>query len=186
MSGKEKIKDKLGAPGNDNQTRQNAIDTILEKGVDFTITVQKQNILNKLHIRPNKKQFKIQPITMGTLFKISKIMLDMDVNGLTKALESKKSVNALSVGAENVIKNKDKLIRMIAYGVTNKEKDPPGRLLKFLNDNLTTKEALRLMTLIVGQMNINPFLASLISLKGVNLLEETKPRAITPGGSSAG
>ena len=42
---KKVIKDKLGAPGDNknNQIRQNAIDSILEKGVDFTITIQKRH-----------------------------------------------------------------------------------------------------------------------------------------------
>ncbi|GAG71859.1 unnamed protein product [marine sediment metagenome] len=71
---KKDIKDKLGAPS-DNKIRQNAIDSILEKGVDFTIKIQKKNILHEYHLIPSERKFIIYPIKMGTLLKISEILL---------------------------------------------------------------------------------------------------------------
>jgi len=176
---KKDIKDKLGAPS-DNQIRQNAIDSILEKGVDFTIKIQKKNILHEYHLIPSERKFVIYPIKMGTLLKISEILLDLNTDELVGAMKDEnKEINLLDLGAKNIIENKDKLIKMIAYGIVNSEKEPPQSLIRFLNENLTAKEGLKLMTLIVQQMDVNPFLASLVSIKGMNLLQ-TKKKA-TPG-----
>ena len=179
---KKEIKDKLGAPSENrnNKIRQDAIDSILEKGVDFTIIVQNKNILHELNLIPSKRKFVIYPIKMGTLLKISKILLDLDTDELVGAMKSEgKEINLLDLGAKNIIENKDKLIKMIAYGIVNSEKEPSKNLIRFLNENLTAKEGFRLMTVIVQQMDVNPFLASLVSIKGMNLLQ-TKKKA-TPG-----
>lgn len=180
---KKVIKDKLGAPSDNknNQIRQDAIDSILEKGVDFTITVQNKNILNKLNLTPSERKFVIYPIKMGTLLKISKILLDLDTDELVGAMKDEdKEINLFDLGVKNIVENKDKMIKMIAYGIVNSEKEPSKNLIKFLNENLTAKEGLKLMTVIVRQMDVNPFLASLVSIKGMNLLQ-TKKKEITPG-----
>lgn len=162
------------------EVRKDTIDSILEKGVDFTITVQNKNILNKLHLKPTERKFVIYPIKMGTLLKISKILLDLDTDELEGVMKREgKEVNILDLGAKNIIENKDKLIMMIAYGITNSEKEPPKSLIRFLNENLTAKEGLKILTLVVQQMNVSPFLASLASVKGMNLLQTKKEE--TPG-----
>ena len=155
----------------DKEIRQDAINSILEKGVDFTITITHKNILHKLNLSPTERKFVIYPIKMGALLKISKILLDLDTEELVGVMKNEgKEVNILDLGAKNIVENKDKLIMMIAYGITNCEKEPPKSLIKFLNENLTTKEGLKLMTLVVQQMDVSPFLASLVSIKGMNLL----------------
>ena len=170
---KAKVLEKMVKP--DKEVKQDAIDSILEKGVDFTITVQNKSILNKLHLAPTERKFVIYPIKMGTLLKISKILLDLDTEELLGVMKNEgKEVNILDLGAKNIIENKDKLVQMIAYGIMNCEKEPPKSLIKFLNENLTAKEGLRLMTLVVQQMDVSPFLASLASIKGMNLLQKKK------------
>ena len=164
----------------DNKIRQNAIDSILEKGIDFTITVQNKNIFHKLNLTPSKRKFVIYPIKMGTLLKISEILLDLDTGELVGAMKNEeKEINLLDLGAKNIIENKDKWIRMIAYGIVNSEREPSKNLIKFLNENLTAKEGFKLMTVVVQQMDVNPFLASLVSIKGMNLLQTKKKE--TPG-----
>jgi len=176
---KAKVLEKMIKP--DKEVKKDAIDSILEKGVDFTITVQNKNILNKLHLAPTDRKFVIYPIKMGTLLKISEILLDLDTDELEGVMKSKgKEVNILDLGAKNIIKNKNKLIMMIAYGITNSEREPPKSLIRFLNENLTTKEGLKLMTLVVQQMDVSPFLASLVSIRGMNLLQ-TKKKETIPG-----
>lgn len=177
---KAKVLEKMVKP--DKEIKQDAINSILEKGVDFTITVQSKSILNKLHLAPTERKFVIYPINMGTMLKISEILLDLDTDELEGVMKSEgKEVNLLDLGAKNIVENKDKLIMMIAYGITNCEKEPPKSLIRFLNNNLTTKEGLRLMTLVVQQMDVSPFLASLVSIKGMNLLQ-TKNKETIPGG----
>lgn len=179
---KKEIKDKLGAPSDNenNQIRQNAVNSILEKGVDFIITIQNKNIFHKFNLIPSERKFIIYPIKMGTLLKISKILLDLNTDELVGAMKNNdKEINFMDLGAKNIIENKDKLIKMIAYGIVNSEKEPSKKLIRFLNENLTTKEGLKLMTLVIQQMDVSPFLASLVSIKGMNLLQIKKKE--TPG-----
>ncbi len=179
---KKEIKDKLGAPSEkeNKQIRQNAVNSILEKGVDFTIKIQNKNIFHRLNLIPSEREFVIYPIKMGTLLKISKILLDLNTNELIGAMKKKdKEINFMDLGAKNIVENKDKLIKMIAYGIVNSEKEPSKKLIRFLNENLTTKEGLKLMTLVIQQMDVSPFLASLVSIKGMNLLQIKKEE--TPG-----
>ena len=173
---KEKVKVKPPQKAKpDKVIKQDAINSILEKGVDFTITIQRKGILNKLHLAPTERKFVIYPIKMGALLKISEILLNLDTEELSGAMKTEgKEVNIMDLGAKNIVENKDKLIMMIAYGITNCEKEPSKSLIKFLNDNLTAKEGLKLMTLVVQQMDVSPFLASLVSIKGMNLLAEKK------------
>lgn len=166
-------------------TIRNTIDSVLEKGVDFTIKVQKQNILHKLHILPTERQFVIYPLNMGTVLKISEILLDLNTDELDEPLnnpdkEKDKQFNFLEAGVNQIIENKDKVIKIIAYGITNSKKEPSRQLVNFLDNNLNAKEGLKLVTLIVQQMNVSPFLASLVSLKGMNLMK-MKKRETTPG-----
>jgi len=179
---KKEIKDKLGAPSEkeNKQIRQNAVNSILEKGVDFTITIQNKNIFHRLNLIPSERKFIIYPIKMGTLLKISKILLDLNTDELVGAMKKNdKEINFMDLGAKNIVENKDKLVKMIAYGIVNSEKEPSKRLIRFLNENLTTKEGLKLMTLVIQQMDVSPFLASLVSIRGMNLLQIKKEE--TPG-----
>jgi len=179
---KKEIKDNLGAPSDNknNQIRQNAVDSILEKGVDFTITIQNKNIFHKFNLITPERKFVIYPIKMGTLLKISEILLDLNTDELVGAMKNNdKEINFMDLGAKNIIENKDKLIKMIAYGIVNREKEPSKKLIRFLNENLTTKEGLKLMTLVIQQMDVSPFLASLVSIRGMNLLQIKKKE--TPG-----
>jgi len=174
--GKEIIPEKIPLTEKDKiEIKKNAMDTILEKGVDFTITVQKKDILNKLHFIPTERKFTIYPISMGALLQISKLLLDLDIDKLTAIMkEGKKEINILGLAADSIVENKDKMISIIAYGITNDEKEPSKRLIKFLNNNLTTRGGLKIITLIVQQMNVSPFLASLASVKGINLIPKKK------------
>ena len=179
---KKEIKDKLGAPNEkeNKQIRQNAVNSILEKGVDFTITIQNKNIFHRLNLIPSERKFIIYPIKMGALLKISEILLGLNTDELVGAMKKNdKEINFMDLGAKNIVENKDKLIKMIAYGIVNSEKEPSKKLIRFLNENLTTKEGLKLMTLIIQQMDVSPFLASLVSIKGMNLLQIKKEE--TPG-----
>jgi len=189
--GKEVNKDMQGKKAETESTDttstiRNTIDSVLEKGVDFTIKVQKQNILHKLHILPTERQFVIYPLNMGTVLKISEILFDLNTDELDEPLnnpdkEKDKQFNFLEAGVNQIIENKDKVIKIIAYGITNSKKEPSRQLINFLDNNLNAKEGLKLVTLIVQQMNVSPFLASLVSLKGMNLMK-MKKRETTPGG----
>lgn len=163
MVKKEKIESK--------ESNIDEIDVILQKGVDFNVTVVRKNLLQRLHIIPSEKKFIIYPIVYGTLLKISKLLKEID----SKSLENLKAKdNIILKGIDSIIENKDRIMKIIAYAIENRDREPPKRLVKFLNRNLTAKEGLQILILVTKQMGIDFFFASIISLKGINPLGKMK------------
>ena len=145
-------------------TPEEVVNTILEKGVDFTVTVNKLNLLHRIGLLPSKRKFIIYPIVMGSLLKIANLLSDMDVSYFE---DKEKMINLQEVGIDSIAKNKDKMVWVAAYGIVNSEKDPPKSLIRFLDRNLTSKEMLKLVILIVRQMDVSSFLTSTVSATGM-------------------
>uniref|UniRef100_A0A6M3LBY7 Uncharacterized protein n=1 Tax=viral metagenome TaxID=1070528 RepID=A0A6M3LBY7_9ZZZZ len=155
------------------------VKAILEEGVDFFVTVKKTNILHRLKILKDRKRFVIYPITLGTLFKIAQVLGD-----LGEKIDLKpdlKDSDFITMGIENIVKHTDKMVKVVAYAILNKNQEPSRGLIKFLEKNLTASEILRLLTLVVQQMDIQDFLACMVSLGQMNL---ATPKKRTGGRSS--
>ena len=142
-------------------------DAILQEGVDFTVSVANRNILHKLKILKPEKKFVIFPICLGSLFKISKQLIDVKMNAQKDGLTDAKFIQ---MGIESIIENKDRMIKIIAYAIHNKQSEPPKSLFRYLNRNLNSKEALSILSVVIKQMDIQDFLAFMMSVGGMNLL----------------
>jgi len=145
---------------------QQAVDTILQDGVDFEITVRCRTLLHKMKLKPTSKTFKIYPLALGAGLKISKLLLEIDPEVFKRASES-----TLSLGIEQYAKIQPVMLECIALAIDNSDRPPPKRLIRFLSKNLTPKEMFRILLLVVNQLDINHFLAGLVSIRGVNLME---------------
>jgi len=150
--------------------------TILEKGVDFVVSVNKKNIFHKLGILQIERKFVIHPLVIGTLLKISNILININNDKLKGAIEEEKATkkvsdDILNISYESIAESSEKIIRIIAHAIHNSESDPPRRLIRFLKKNLKPTETLKLLNLIIKQMDINSFLACLVSMKGMNIHE---------------
>jgi len=141
-------------------------EAILQEGVDFSVTVAKPNILQRLRIISSVKKYKIYPIVLAPLMKISETINEIDPR-FTQEPEKDKDVAFLV--DDNIIQNKNRLVKIIAYGIENTGKSPSKKLMKFLGQNLTSKECLQLVMLIRRLMGNDYFFASTISLKGMVL-----------------
>jgi len=169
----------------DKKVKQDAIDTILEKGVDFTITVANQNLLHRLGILRTERRFIIYPLKLGTLVKISRILAEIDPEQL-KLLKDTKDGGFLQQGLTIIVDNKNRMLSVIAYGLTSKRKEPSQSLIKFLDDNLTPKELLKLLIIVISQMGVADFLASMVSVTGLDLLETQGKEPIQTSGKQSG
>lgn len=158
---------------------QRVIEALKRDGVDFKITVKKPNILHKLKILRKEKSFIIFPICLGTLFRISRVL--NDGNGVIDLSPQMTDGDFIKLAIKNVVENKDRMIQVVALAIRNNNKPVPRGLLRFLDKNLTAKEVLRLLTLVVQMMDTQDFLACMVSLGQMNLVT---PRR-TGGESSA-
>ena len=116
----------------------------------------------------------IYPVNLGTLYNISKIILTM------KNIEALDNQDLFAVGVQNIIENKDKMIEVVALGILNRKIVTPWSRLKkwllcrFLDNNLTSNELLKILQLVIVQMDVTDFLASSASVKRLNLVEVAK------------
>ena len=148
------------------------IRTILQEGVDFEVTAGRR-----------KRKYIIYPINLGTLFNISKIILTMKEIELTEG-------DVFAIGMKNIAENKDKIVEIVALAILNCRitfwfRFKKWRLIRYLNQNLTAQELLRLIQLILVQMDVTDFLASFVSIRRLNLVEaKSKENMSTTGKSS--
>ena len=159
---------------------QEAVDAILEKGVDFKITMSDPSLLcrllQRLKILPIEKIFIIKPIRLGTLLKIAKILETIEPESL-EVLKNEKADGIFGVGIKSIIENKDKIVLIVAHAIDRKKAKPPRSLIKFLDENLTPKELFKILTLVIRQMDVTDFLACMVSAtQKMNLLTETKKK----------
>lgn len=144
--------------------KPNPVDTILQEGVDFEVTIKKENFLHRIGLLKKSRKFVMYPITLGSLLKIARCLKDISYT---------RDVNILEAAIDGIVQNKDLMVQIIAIAIKNAKQDPPASLVRFLDANLTSKEALQLLTLAIQQMDIQPFLAFMVSVKGMNLMAET-------------
>jgi len=151
---------------NEDKVNKEVVDTILQEGIDFFIEYNAPNILRRRGILPKSKKFVIRPLVMGTLIRVSKIMVDM------KFTEKVSSENFTTQGMEMMAGHTNELIDIIALAIENRESRPNKRLTKLIRKNATPQEIVELINVVVSQMDVGNFMKSIISIKGVSLLQK--------------
>jgi len=154
---------------------------ILERGVDFSISRN-----NKTFFGKKEKKFIVYPLCLGTMLKISEL-----INSIENIKETIESENLVEIAIKQIENETEKIVKIIALAIWNKKisKNPIIRLYQnmrlkilenFLFKNLTSLEMNKLVTLIVQQLEVQHFLAVLVSLKGMSLTND-KETAETKG-----
>jgi len=152
--------------------------TILQDGVDFEVTRRRKGLFG------SKRKFIIFPIKLGALFEISKIILTME------NIDALKDEDVFSAGIKTVVANKDKMLDIVALAILNRKTTLWGKIRKwglvwYLDRNLDARELLRLVQLVIVQMDVTDFLASFVSIKRLNMVEAINRRNTSTGGKSS-
>jgi hypothetical protein len=148
----------------------------LQEGIDFTISVINKTFWHKIKLKKPFRKFVMYPICLGTLLKISELIMQMDA----VTAENHEKDNFMDFAVGKIKNNAEKFAEIIALAIINKpfsdnriiryiEKIGFRRLVKFINSNVNDKEALDLINLVVKQMDIQHFLACMVSIKGMDL-----------------
>lgn len=150
-------------------------DAILQEPVMLTVATPPANrwqrLLNSLHLRSDQRSFTIRPLYNGSVLRVSRLLLSMDKSLLTReALENKDKF--LNTAYELMGKHAEDLARIVAIAVTNEEKVPAQKLVDFFLFHMTPKDMLQVIQVVVSQMNPSDFIASIISVRGLSVLEE--------------
>jgi hypothetical protein len=160
-------------------------DTVTQKPTKFKVHILKptkrERVLFFFGLKKRYQLFEIKPLCLGTTMRISKLLLSID----TKEVKKDELIDvALNLMSKSKIQAK-----IIALAVTNSERLPDIKLVKFLLFNLNSKELNDLVNIVIGGMDITNFLKSIISVRGAHVLSQMSPtdqvEKIAPGILSA-
>lgn len=159
---------------NEKRTLENVSDTTLEAPQVITVDV---NPVNKLHaylqkwgIAKKKRAFTLKPIYLGTLVKISKILLSIDIK-LPGDQENNKAGKLLDANYHAITEHSESMATIIALAIQNDKRPVSKRLVQFILNNFSSKEVLAVLSLVLHQMDLTSFMSSIISVRGLNVLE---------------
>jgi len=149
----------------------NIPNAILQKSVEFEISIGKPNLFHRLGILRTKRTFFVHPLNLGTLLEISRVLSSLNFP------KPNDKDDLIKIGIETILKAENKLAQVIALAIINEktetlfEKIKKQRLVRYIQNNITANEALKLMSIVVKQMDIQDFLALMVSIGGMNLME---------------
>ena len=136
--------------------------TMLQDGVDFEVTSKRKG-------KKTVRKFVVYPINLGTLLLISKIIGNM------KGVDLKDGQDMFATGIGAVAENKDRLIDVVVQGILNHRITSPidiyrrWEMRRYFDRNLSSRELLQVIHLIIAQMDVTDFLASIVSVKRMDL-----------------
>lgn len=148
-----------------------AVDMITEKPVLIHIDILPKNAVHKwLQARkmlPAQRTFTLKPLTLGTLLRISKVLLKIDTGAFNQDAFLDSSYKLMAQHSRRVA-------HILALAVTNSKALPDKSLIAFFLYNLKPDELLALLTMVLQAMRINSFMNGLILARGLNLIAASK------------
>lgn len=171
---------------NEKEVLSQASDTILQEPVTLTVDVRPtgtiHRLLQKWSLQPAKRTFHVRPLTLGTLVRISKLLLAIDVKSVD-------DLKALGANYQLMGGHGKAIAEIIALAVTNTKARPAKSLIDFFLHNLTPQELVAVLLIVVKQMDIQSFSLTIVLILGLQIQKETSPKdpkeIIAFGGLSA-
>jgi hypothetical protein len=133
-------------------------DTVLEKPVVIEV-----DVAGTWYKKAHKATFELKPINLGSLIKISKLLLSID--------DKINSQDWLNSSYSTMEKHGYSIAKVIAIAIHNRKSDPPASLVNLVLHNFTSKELLSTLAIVLKQMGVSHFISSIVSMKGLNILE---------------
>lgn len=159
--------------------KPNISEAVLQTGTEIEIEIANPGLWHKLGLKKTVHKFVIKPIYSGSLLEICRLLEKIDFQEIDKLNVKGENTlaNVLKVMSKNIIENTDKLNQILAWGIFNrrvitvKDKLKMKWLVRLINDNLDNAERVRLLNVIIQHMGTQHFLAFMVSIKGMNLIE---------------
>lgn len=149
---------------------QKVAETVLARSVSIDVDVVPVNWLHKQlqlkKVLPVKKTFSLKPIYLGTLIRISELLLGVDFDRV-KEMTSMDAITHLAQKELHI------MAECIALAIHNKKTKVPKRLVKFVLNNFTALEMYKVTLIVIKQIDTQNFISSIILLRGTNILEKT-------------
>lgn len=155
--------------------------TSTETTIEFTVAPQHklQRWLQKKGWLPSKKKYQMRPITLGNLIRISRLLLTINPD-----VEQLKKGKFLDISYHAVMNHSETIVKICAIAIKNAKADPGAALQSELRHNLTAKELMTILMIVLQQMDISAFMQSIILIRGLNVLEsgekKNEPNEVSP------
>ena len=132
---------------------------------------------------PKQRVFTIRPIYLGTLVRISKLLLSIEFNLPDGSKDPLKAGQLLDTNYQAILQHSHTLASIVALAIQNNDKEPDRQLVAFVLRYFTTQEMMGVLGLVLKQMDLSSFMSSIISVRGLNVLEnQTVAPAISANG----
>lgn len=155
------------------ETLKKVADATVQQPVEFEVDIMPQNFiqrkLQEWGIRPKKRIFTIRPIVLGNLIRISKILLSIDMNVFNEA-------NLLESNYKMMELHADDLVKIVAIGIQNTKAEPSARLIDLIKTQFSAVEFWNIVLLIRSQMHVQHFMNTIISVRGLNVLDKKEEK----------
>lgn len=163
-----------------NDILQKVADTVTNEPVVVTVDIKPQGWWDRFKFKwklsSPVKTFSIHQITLGNLIRISKLLTAID----SKIYDPKQLLESNYQAME---KYGNSLAVVVAIALHNKKEMPGKSQIEFVETNFTAIEILSVLTVVIKQMDIKSFMTTIISVKGINILENRLASVITANGN---
>lgn len=165
----------------ENEILRKVPDAVTGEAVAFDVDILPKSTLHgwlqQRKLKPTKRYFEIRPLTLGTLQRISKLLIEVQIQNLTPD-------DLLRLMGEHTTT----MAHIIALAVTNTKQPPRKELIEFFIYNLSKEDLSVVLSIVLKQMDVLSFTKSIISIRSLNILEmsrQTPVETIAPGALSA-
>jgi hypothetical protein len=159
---------------------QNASQAVTQEAILIEVDISPRNKIHRLlqtvKICPVKRTLSISPITLGSLARISKLLLSMDLSSLNK--------DVLTGNYLIASEHSGTIARIIALAIWNRKAMPPKSLERFIEFQFSPEALISVMSTVLKQMDVKSFMTAIVSIRGLNVMDPSpeKPRRdIAPG-----
>lgn len=158
-----------------------AANALLERGIEFDVTVDRLGPLHRIGLLPKKRTFTIYPIKLGALAQIAKI-----INSMPKPdISATSAISPVDAAVAHIITHQEPLISIAVFAIQNRESDPwywpfsTFLLERYIRANLSANDLLTLFSIVTQQMGCTDFLASILSVGRLNVMTRKQTEGIT-------
>ncbi len=170
-----------------NKVLSDAADTLLDEPKELSYDIRPKNrihgLLQSWGWMPVKRTVTITGATLGTMIRVSKLLLSLQVTEMTKERFLDWSYEQIESGAPV-------MARVIAAAIHNRKSAVPESLVNEILDNFTAQELLITAQVVIGRIDIMAFLTTIKSVRSASLLKQPevsleKPEEIIASGEQS-
>lgn len=163
------------------KTAEAMLDEPIKVTINTAATTRKQKLFKRIGLFKERREYFLRPLTIGSFIRISKLVLPVDLG----IIKDKKSI--LDIGYYAYKEHGSILVKIAAIALTNTKEEPTEEFEKLIEHNVSASELLIIYAAVIRMMDVNSFISSIISIRGVNLLEmnpKTQGSSIASGEQS--